>query len=58
VLGNNKIICILSKQNEKENKQNEFDIPDNFNIIIDTDETFFKNFTKKTFENFAYKLFE
>lgn len=58
VLGNNKIICILTLQDNIENTQNDFELPDNFNIVIDTEESFFKNFTKKTLENFVYKLFE
>ncbi len=58
VLGNNKIICILTDNYQENYMSNEYDVPKNFNIIIDGEETSFKNFTKKNLENFAYKLFE
>jgi len=57
VLGDNKLICILTKDSDYEiNCTSDYDIPSNFNVIIEADE--FKNFSNKNLENFAFKLFE
>jgi len=59
VLGDNKVICVLEKIRNKEDlSTNDYDVPSNFGIVIDTEEQNFKYFSKKNLENFAYKIFE
>jgi len=59
ILGDTKLICIFEKITNQESPiNNEYDVPQNFNIVIDNEESSFKNFSKKNLEIFAYKLFE
>ena len=49
---------MLEKNIVEENGTVEREFSDFFNIIIDSDESNFRNFNKKLIENFTYKILE